>query len=209
MTLQQGSDAWRQARCGSVGASDAAKVVRKIQSGGFSADRKSLMADKVLERLTGVPVEIPKTFAMQQGTAREPMGRLTYSIVRGVEVEEVGLVPHRRIKGSHASPDGFVGEQGLIEIKCPLPAQHLDTLLNQTISNDHIVQMMWQLACTGREWCDFVSFNSDFPTGMHFWVKRVPRDDALIRELEREIAAFIKEMEAKLDRLRRSYAETA
>ena len=206
--LQQGSDAWRQARCGSVGASDAPRGVRRTKSG-YSADRDSLMAAKVLERLTGVPVEIPKTFAMLQGTAREPEARLLYSMVRGVEVEEAGLVPHPYVKGSHASPDGYCGGAGLIEIKAPMPAAHLDTLLTETISNDHLVQMQWQMACTGRHWCDFVSFNPDFPPAMQLWIKRVERNPGFIGELEREITMFVRELEQKAERLSRRYAMAA
>jgi predicted phage-related endonuclease len=207
--LQQGTDEWRLARCGSIGASDAPRVVRRTKTG-YSADRESLMAAKVVERLTGVPVEIFKTAAMLQGTAREPEARLLYELMRGVEVEEAGLVPHPKIKGAHCSPDGLVaGVSGLIEIKSPLPAAHLDTLLTETISNDHLVQMTWQLSCTGRDWCDFVSFNPDFPAPMRLWIKRVPRDAKLIAELEREIAQFIRELEAKVDRLSRRYAVAA
>jgi YqaJ-like recombinase protein len=205
--LQQGTDEWRQARCGSVGASDAPSVVRRTKTG-HSADRESLLANKVLERLTNTPVEIYKTAAMLQGTAREPEARLLYSMVRGVEVEEVGLVPHPYVKGSHASPDGFA-EVGLIEIKCPLPAKHLDTLLTEMISNDHLVQMQWQMACTERPWCDYVSFNPDFPAHMQIWIKRVERNNGVIRELTAEIAAFIKELEAKVDKLSRRYAMAA
>jgi hypothetical protein len=212
--MLQGSDEWRQARCGSVGASDAPSVVRRTKTG-YSADRESLMANKVLERITNTPVEIYKTAAMLQGTAREPDARLLYSMVKGVEVEEVDLITHPRINGTHASPDGFVLVEGgtaiagLIEIKCPMPAKHLDTLLNETISNDHIIQMQWQMACTAHSWCDYVSFNPDFPPHMQLWIKRVARDSHFIVELEREIAAFIKELEAKVDRLSRRYAVAA
>ena len=212
--LQQGSEEWRQARCGSVGASDAPSVVRRTKTG-YSADRESLMANKVLERITGTPVEIYKTAAMLQGTAREPEARLLYQMVKGVEVMEVGLVPHPFVKGSHASPDGYVlhpgGAEfdGLIEIKCPLPAKHLDTLLTETISNDHIVQMQWQMACTRMPWCDFVSYNPDFPPHMQLWIKRVHRDAALNGELESAITAFIRELEAKVDKLSRRYAMAA
>jgi hypothetical protein len=181
--------------------------VRRTKSG-YSADRESLMANKILERLTNTPVEIYKTAAMLQGTAREPEARLLYSMVKGVEVEEVGLVPHPFVKGSHASPDGFVGV-GLIEIKCPLPAKHLDTLLNETISNDHMVQMQWQMACTRMPWCDYVSFNPDFPPHMQLWIKRVHRDAALNGELESAITAFIRELEAKVLKLSRRYAMAA
>ena len=209
--MLQGTDEWRQARCGSVGASDAPRVVRRTKTG-YSADRDSLMAEKVLARLTLTPVEIFKTQAMLQGTAREPEARLLYSMVRGVEVEEVGLVTHPSIKGSHASPDGFVTGilgVGLIEIKCPLPAAHLNTLLTETISNDHLVQMTWQLSCTGRQWCDFVSYNPDFPSGMSLWIKRINRDAAFIAELEREIAQFVKEVDRKVEQLSRRYATAA
>jgi len=207
--LQQGTDEWRQARCGSIGASDAPRVVRKIKSGGYSADRESLLAEKLIERLTDRPVEGFKTAAMMQGTEREPLARLTYSLIKGVEVEEVGIVLHPSIKGTHASPDGFVGENGLVEIKSPMPAAHLDTLLGEQISSDHISQMQWQLCCSGRQWCDFVSYNPDFPPRMQMWIRRVHRDAALIRELEREIATFIKEIDQRVDRLSRRYAAMA
>jgi predicted phage-related endonuclease len=206
--MLQGTDEWRLARCGSVGASDAPKVVRKVKSG-YSADRANLMATKILERLTGVPVEIPKTFAMQQGTAREPDARMTYTLIKGVEVEEVGIVLHPSIKGAHASPDGLVGADGLLEVKCPMPPVHLDTLLEGRVAYDHVVQMQWQMACTERQWCDYVSFSSDFPGPMQLFVERVPRDAALIRELETEIRAFIKELEQRLDKLSRRYAVAA
>lgn len=204
----QGSEAWRLARCGSVGASDAPKVVRRTKSG-YSADRANLMAAKLLERLTGKPVEIRKTAAMIQGTEREPIARLTYSVIKGVEVEEVGLVAHPNVKWSHASSDGFVGTTGLIEIKAPELSAHLDTLRTKTISNDHIVQMQWQMACTGRQWCDFVSYNPDFPPAMQLWIKRVHRDARHIGELEREIAQFVKELEQDIAALSREYAVAA
>ena len=206
--LQQGSEAWRQARCGSVGASDAPSVVRRTKSG-YSADRESLMANKILERLTNTPVEIYKTAAMLQGTAREPEARLLYEMVRGAEVEEVGLVPHPLIKGSHASPDGYVSGTGLIEIKAPQPAAHLETLLTKTIREAHVVQMQWQMACTGRHWCDYISFSSDFPAPMQLWISRVNRDPRFIGELESEITQFIKELEAKVAKLSREYAVAA
>jgi putative phage-type endonuclease len=212
--LQQGTDEWRQARCGSIGASDAPSVVRRTKTG-YSADRESLMANKVLERITNTPVDIYKTAAMLQGTAREPEARLLYQMVKGVEVEEVGLITHPRIDGTHASPDGFVlvpggtAIAGLIEIKCPMPAKHLDTLLNETISNDHIIQMQWQMACTSHSWCDYVSFSPDFPPHMQMWIKRVPRDSHFIVELEREITTFIKDLDARVLKLSRRYAMAA
>ena len=213
--MLQGTDEWRQARCGSVGASDAPRVVRRVKSGGYSADRDSLMAEKVLERLTDTPFEKYKSAAMLRGTEREPEARMLYELLRGVEVMQVALYPHLDIKGAHASPDGLVLKpgateaQGLVEIKCPEPAAHLDTLLTETISNDYTVQMQWQMAVTGLPWCDYVSFNPNFPPHMQIWVKRVHRDAKLIAELEREIRKFVKELEEKVDRLSRRYAVAA
>ena len=206
--MLQGTDEWRQARCGSIGASDIARLMRRTKTG-YSADRANLMADKLRERLTGVPVEIPKTFAMTQGTEREPVARMTYAIIAGVEVEEVGLIPHPLIVGSHASPDGLVGERGLLEIKCPMPAAHLETLDGEAVPGDHMMQMAWQMACTGRDWCDYVSFSPDFPPRMQLWRRRVVRDHGLITELEREVKIFLRELTQKQERLMRRYAEAA
>jgi YqaJ-like viral recombinase domain len=205
----QGTNEWRQARCGSIGASDAPRVVRKIKSGGYSADRESLMAEKLLERLTGVPFEGFKSAAMLQGTEREPEARMTYELVRGVEVEEVGLIPHHTVKGSHASPDGLIGLDGLVELKCPQAPQHLALLLGETINGDYITQVQWQMACAGRAWCDVVSYCPSFPPAMRLWVRRVPRDAKFIGELEREITQFIREIDQKVDRLSARYAMAA
>jgi putative phage-type endonuclease len=167
------------------------------------------MANKLLERLTLRPVEIYKSPAMLRGLQFEPEARLRYAIQKNVEVEEAGLDPHPRIKSSHASPDGYVSTGGLVEIKCPLAAAHLDTLLTQSISNDYLVQMQWQMACTGKPWCDYVSYNPDFPPAMQLWVQRVMRDPPEILNLEGEITRFLRELEQKLDRLRRGYLEAA
>lgn len=212
--MLQGSEEWRRARCGSVGASDAPAVVRRTKTG-YSADRESLMAVKVLERITGKPIDIYKTAAMIQGTEREPEARVMYSMVRGVEVEEIGLIQHPRIDGTHASPDGLVlvpggtAIQGLLEVKCPQPARHLDTLINEQISNDHITQMMWQLACSSYSWCDYVSYSPDFPPAMAMWIRRVHRDNARIAELEREISTFIREVDRKVEQLSLRYSMAA
>ena len=207
--MLQGTDEWRQARCGSVGASDAPRVVRRVKSGGYSADRESLLWEKVTERLTGVPFEIPKSKAMVQGTEREPDARLLYQIVRNVEVEQVGLVPHPFVQGAHASPDGYVGARGLVELKCPEPKAHGEMLISEVISADYLTQMAWQMCCTGRNWCDFVSYNPSFPSPMQLWIRRVERNPGFIGELEREIATFIKEIDRKVTELSRRYAVAA
>jgi putative phage-type endonuclease len=207
--LKQGTDEWRQARCGSIGSSDAPRVVRKLKSGDFSADREQLLAEKLIERMTGTPFAGFKSAAMAQGVEREPLARMTYELVRGVSVEEIGLVTHPKIEGAHSSPDGYVGEKGGIEIKCPLPAAHLDMLLSEKIPGDYAVQMQWLMACSGRAWVDFVSFNPDFPAPMQMWVKRVPRDPVMIADLESAVRVFIVELESRIGRLTRRYLARA
>jgi putative phage-type endonuclease len=207
--LKQGTDEWRQARCGSIGSSDAPRMVRKLKSGDYSADREQLLAEKLIERMTGTPFAGFKSAAMAQGVEREPLARMTYELVRGVTVEEVGLVTHPTIEGVHASPDGYVGEKGGIEIKCPLAAAHMNALLSETVAGDYLVQMHWQMACSGRAWTDFISFHPDFPPAMQMWVKRVPRDPARIAELESAARVFIGELQARIGRLTRRYARAA
>lgn len=204
--LIQGEEAWRLARVGSVGASRVAELVAKTKAG-YGASRANLMAELICERLTGLPTEKFTTAAMQFGTEMEPEARNAYAFYSGLEVREVGLIRHPKIEQSHASPDGTVGEEGLIEIKVPQPAAHLETLVSQEIPGKYVTQMLWQLACTGRAWCDYCSYNPSFPENMRLFVKRVPRDDARIKELEQEVAAFLFEMATKMATLNRVYGE--
>lgn len=203
--IVQRSPEWYAAIAGSVGASEVADVVRRTKAGGVSASRASLMARKLLERITGCVIEGYKSQPMLEGIEREPKARATYTLMSDNHVDLVGLVRHPFIKGSHASPDGLVGWRGLVEIKCPQPPAHLDTLLSEAPERDHVLQMQWQMACTGRDWDDYVSFCPVFPGAMSLFVTRVERDPKLIWELEEPVAAFIAELEKKLERLRDRY----
>ena len=196
--------AFLQARCGSVGASDVPNIIRRIKTG-YAASRANLMALKAVERLTGVPAETYQSAAMAQGLEREPLARAAYAFLHDVEVEETGPVPHPQLKGAHASPDGLLNDDGLLEIKCPQMAAHLDTLWNEKIDGDYLIQIQWQLASTGRQWADYVSFSPDFPERMQFWETRIERDQKLIDMLEGEVRAFIDELERKVDELRKRY----
>jgi predicted phage-related endonuclease len=120
-------------------------------------------------------------------------------------VTEIGFAPHNSIDGSGASPDGLIDNEGLVEIKCPQTATHLDTLLTETVPAKYITQMQWQMACTGRKWCDFVSYDPRLPERMQLFVKRITRDDAFIEQLEREVSSFLNEMEEKLAKLEEKY----
>jgi len=167
------------------------------------------MAELICERLTGQPTPSFISAAMQHGTETEPEARAAYCFYTGHTVEEVGLIRHPSIEQSHASPDGLVSDEGLLEIKCPQPAAHLETLLGQKIPEKYVTQMMWQLACSGRKWVDYVSYSPSFPENMRLFIKRLPRDDKRIAELESEIAAFLLEMAVKLSELNIIYGEKA
>lgn len=112
---------------------------------------------------------------------------------------------HPTIAMSGASPDGLIGVDGLIEIKCPNTATHLDTLRTETIPGKYETQMLWQMACTGRQWCDFASYDPRLPENMRLFVKRLPRDDARIAEMEAEVTAFLAEIDAAVAELVRKY----
>jgi putative phage-type endonuclease len=195
--LVQGSKEWLAARCGSLGAASINDIMARTKTG-FSASRANVMARMIAERLTGMPQDGYKSPAMMHGTATEPDARAAYEFMTDATVTQVGLVLHPTIKGTHASPDGLVGDDGLMEIKCPQTATHIETLSTETIDTKHIRQMQWQMACTGRDWCDFVSYDPRLPESMSIFIKRVSRDDALINEMEECVTAFLEELDTKI-----------
>lgn len=195
-------------RLGKATASRIADIIAQTKSGP-SASRKNYMAQLVVERLTGEVAESFSNAAMQWGTETEPQARAAYSFLKGVEVEEAPFVVHPSIPDAGASPDGLVGSDGLIEIKCPQSSTHIDTLLTGKIDGKYITQMQWQMACTGRIWCDFVSYDPRMPEHLAIWVKRVPRDDAMIIKLETEVTAFLREVAETVTALEALHLEEA
>jgi putative phage-type endonuclease len=198
--MDQGSDEWFAARIGKVTASRVADVIAKTKTG-FSTSRDNYMAQLVCERLTGQKSESFTNAAMQWGTETEPLARLSYEVAQNVLVDEVGFVPHPSIIMAGASPDGLVGDDGLLEIKCPNTATHIETLLSQTVPGKYNTQMQFQMACTNRSWCDFVSFDNRLPSELQLFVKRVPRDNMYIRLMEEEIVKFLNELDIKIAQL--------
>jgi putative phage-type endonuclease len=196
---EQRTDAWYQARLAKVTASRVADVIAKTKSG-YSASRDNYMADLIVERLTGQKASSFSNAAMEWGTATEPAARAAYSAATGELVEEVGFIDHPRIANSGASPDGLVGD-GLVEIKCPATATHLDTLLAGAVPSKYIAQMQWQMACTDRKFCDFASYDPRLPDHLRLFVKRVQRDDEYIKMLEGEVTLFLSELEEKVTKL--------
>jgi putative phage-type endonuclease len=195
--MEQGTAEWHAERLGKVTASKVADVIAKTKTG-YSASRVNYMADLLIERLTGQPTERFTNAAMQWGTDNEPAARDMYAFDSEAVVDTVGFVPHPTIAMTGASPDGLVGDDGLVEIKCPNTATHLDTLLTDRVPEKYQIQMLWQMACTGRAWCDFVSFDPRLPAAMRLFVRRFHRDDARIAELEAEVVKFLAELDAQI-----------
>lgn len=208
LQFSQGTDEWRAARCGSLGASQIADALARTKTG-YGASRANLMSVLLVERLTGVPTETFVNDAMRRGNEKEPDARIAYEFASGLMVEQVGLFKHPTIAGTHASPDGHIGDDGSLEIKCPNTATHIDTLLSDSIPDKYVKQMQWQMAATGRLWTDFVSFDDRVPPEMRLFIKRVPRDDSKISEMEREVSAFLAELEEKLAHLQQRFARAA
>jgi len=197
----QRSPEWFAARLGSLGASEVYEAIARTKTG-WGASRANVMARKIVERLTGVPQDTYINAAMQNGIDTEPEARIAYQLSRDVGVVEVGLIRHPSIPNTHASPDGLIGDDGLLEIKCPQSAKHIETLLGQVIDLRYHTQMQWQMACSGRQWCDFVSYDPRMPEHMRLFVQRVDRNDERIEELEEMVRDFLGELDEKLARLR-------
>ena len=202
--MEQGSEEWRLARCGWVGASRVADIVAKTKSG-VSASRATYMGQLIAERLTGVPMDTFKSDAMQFGTDTECEARAAYQFETGTLVVKTGFVPHPTMAMAGASPDGFIGDDGQIECKCPHTATHIETLRGRNIPGRYFTQMQWQMACTGRQWCDFVSFDPRMPESMRLFIKRVQRDNTYIGDLEAHVWLFLKELDETVADLRNRY----
>lgn len=198
--MDQRTPEWYAARAGKVTASRLSDVLASIKSG-EAASRANYRAELVAERLTGKCSEGFSSGAMQWGVDTEPAARLAYEAETGLIVSEVGFVDHPTIKHSGASPDGLVGDDGLIEIKCPETKTHIATLISGKAPTKYMPQMQWQMACTGRAWVDFVSFDPRMPESMQLFIIRVPRDHGLIDGYEHAVRDFLAEVEETINTL--------
>ena len=202
LDIPQGTPEWLAARSGHVTASRINDLMAKIKTGEAAA-RRDYKAQIVAEILTGTPQGDTFTNdAMRWGTDTEPFARAAYETRAGVLVDEVGFVLHPTIERGGASPDGLVGEDGLVELKCPKTATHLSYLLEGVVPSQYQNQMLWQMACCERAWCDFASFDPRLPEDMQLFVVRFPRDDVRIKAIETEVNTFLDEVDNILSRLR-------
>ena len=196
----QGSPEWFEQRLGRATASRIADIIAKTKSG-YSTSRENYCVELALERITGARQESFASDAMRWGTETEPLARAAYEAKTGFIVDEVAMVQHPRIEMSGASPDGCIDLDGLIEIKCPNSATHVKTMLSGKPDGKYITQMTWQMACTGRKWCDFVSFDPRFPLHLQLFVTRIQRDDAAIAAMEMEVISFLDDVDQMVKQL--------
>jgi putative phage-type endonuclease len=198
--VEQRSNEWFALRLGKVTASRVADLMAKTKTG-YSATRENYMAQLVVERISNSQAESFTNAAMQWGTDQEPYARAEYEATQGAMVEECGFVSHPTIEMAGASPDGLVGDDGLIEIKCPNTATMIDVLLTGVVASKYNTQMQFQMACTGRQWCDYVVFDPRMPAKAQMFIKRVARDEAFIAEMEAEVTKFLSEVAEKVAKI--------
>ena len=190
--MEQGTVEWFAARCGKVTASRVADIIAKTKTG-FSTSRDNYMAQLK-------PAESFSNAAMAWGSEQEEFARAAYEAKADILVSEVGFITHPRIEMSGASPDGLAGD-GLVEIKCPNTATHIATLIDQKVPEKYITQMMWQMACTERPWCDFVSFDPRMPEKYQLFIKRVNFDKQTVDSLENSVIQFLDDVDLKIQQL--------
>lgn len=200
MAILQGTPEWFEQRRGKVTASRIADIMAKTKSG-YSTSRQNYLMQLLCERLTGKVEESYKNQAMQRGNDLEPEARNWYQLETGELVEEVSFIDHPTIHYAGASPDGLVGEKGLIEIKCPNTATHIETIQTKKPADKYYKQMQWQMACTGRQWCDFVSFDDRLPDSLAYFCVRIERNNEFIAEIEKEVNMFLEELDEMMEEL--------
>jgi putative phage-type endonuclease len=203
---EQGSPEWLLERCGKVTASRIADLMARTKTG-WGASRINYASQIICERLTGCVAPSFTNAAMIHGTETEPEARRAYEFFVDCDVQQVGFVPHPTINMAGASPDGLVGNDGLLELKCPNSATHIETLLSGEIPDKYHKQMQFQMACTGRAWCDFASYDNRLPERMRLFVQRVNRSTPTVKEIEAEVSAFLAEIDQTVAQLRARYEQ--
>jgi putative phage-type endonuclease len=199
--IAQNTPQWIRQRVGKVTASRMADVPRG-KKGASSAARESYILEVLYEWVTDRAYEYYVSAAMQWGTDHQAEAIATYTLVTGNEVKPAPFVQHSVYANSGASPDGYIGSDGLVEVKCPTSVTHLKMLLTEEVPEQYVLQVQWQLECSGRQWCDFVSHDNRLPPGLQLFCQRAERDDKVIAMLRDEVEAFIYEVRERYDRIR-------
>lgn len=202
IAVEQQTAEWLEMRKGRVTASRVCDVMDFLKKGGESAKRRAYRNELVMEMMTGKTPNHFVTDEMMWGTEQEPYARAAYEMRCDVMTDAGQFAVHDVIPRFGASPDGYVGDDGLLEIKCPSTTTHIGWLLAGVVPEEYQLQMLAEMACTGRQWCDFVSFDSRMPKDLQLFVKRFPRDDARIKDMEEMILLFLGDVDEILARLK-------
>jgi YqaJ-like viral recombinase domain len=214
----QGSKAWLECRLGCVTSSRVAAAIsflkRQSKNGGpgdETAARRNLRFELVSELETGVASEHYVSRWMEEGKEKEPLARAAYEIAKDVNCDQIGFAFHASIKMAGASPDSLVGNDGLAEYKCPRTSTHIGYILGGVVPVEYRPQMYWQIACLEREWCDFVSYDPSIKKAANrIFIRRLFRDDAIIKEMEKQVEIFnaeVQEMQEMIAKLDEGYIE--
>jgi putative phage-type endonuclease len=211
MSEEQGTESWFADRLGKVTASRLADVLAKTKTG-YSASRTNYMTQLVLERITQTKAESYSNAAMIHGVEQEPFARAAYEAHTGQMVEEVGFMPHPEIEAAGASPDGLVGDAGMVEIKCPSSSTALEVWLTHSqggnpVDAKYYAQMQWQMRCADRSWCDYVVFDPRMPIKAQLFVVRVERNSDWLKVAEAEVTNFLAELDVKVTALKNIIGE--
>lgn len=192
--MDQRSDEWIQARVGSLGASKIGDALSRLKKSNERTQKaQDFMDELAAERLTGLPAR--RVNALQWGVDHEPEARAAYAFRTNAAVTEVGLIPHPTIARAHCSPDALVGDDGGLEVKCPTSAVHFRTIIDGVVPEEHLAQIVWCMACSGRQWWDFLSYDPRFPPGLQMFERRVVRDDGVVAAMEKDAIAFLAEID--------------
>ena len=199
--MLQRTPEWFAARVGKVTASRISDVMAKIKTG-EAVTRRNYRRELVLERRWGTPQDSGYvSYAMQKGIENEGVARDTYAFDVQMPIEEIGFVQHPTIEYAGASPDGLVGDRGLVELKCPEANVMFEMLCKYPLDVKYKQQVMWQMACLpDRQWCDVVFYRAGIPV---IDKVRVERDNDYIKRLETAVIAFLAEVEADYQLLRK------
>jgi len=198
IAVEQGTPEWHQLRLGKVTASRVADILAKTKTGP-SASRSNYLIELALQRVTKALEESYTNSAMEWGIQTEPQARVAYEVKTNNFVDQVAFIDHPTIANFGCSPDGLVGSDGLIEIKCPNSATHWSYIKDNAPPNKYFIQMQAQMAVTGAKWCDFVSFDPRMPERSQLLIVNVPRDPEFISSMEEEIKQFLSEVEVEVN----------
>ena len=203
IAVEQGTPEWHQLRLGKVTASRVADILARTKTGP-SASRQNYLIELALQRTTGIIAESYSNAAMEWGTQTEPQARVAYEVTTNNFVDQLAFVDHPSIDWFGCSPDGLVSDRGLVEIKCPNSTTHWEYFKFNRPPQKYVIQMQAQMAVTGRDWCDFISFDPRMPERSQLLIVRVDRDEAFIAEMEKQIKQFLSEVEVEVNLMKGS-----